>query len=163
MRITHEGQPALDAHRAAVGRLHRSDGTLVVREQDYLLRERFSVNAATALDACRRAVAGIGILQAMAQERRQTARRKFLVECSWTRDAVITDLGRDGCYVDARITPKVGDVVEFTTTLGDHVVLLRGIAVTSTSGVGFGVKFDDLPDETTKILGEVLERAGRTS
>ena len=94
----------------------------------------------------------------MSQERRRAIRWPFLIECSWTRGARITDMSTFGCYVDTRIAPKVGELVEFTAMIDDRTVQIRGTAVNATPGVGFGVEFDMLPDDTTSVLHAALER-----
>ena len=85
------------------------------------------------------------------------------IECSWTRDSVITDLSASGCYVDTRYTPKVGDRVEFTATIENQPAEFRGTVASSTQGVGFGVAFDALPEATTIVLLAALERVSRPS
>jgi hypothetical protein len=97
----------------------------------------------------------------MDTERRRAIRRAFIVECSWTRGARITDLSALGCYVDTHVAPRVGETVEFNATIDDHTVQFRGTAVTATPGVGFGVEFGGLPEETTEVLLAVLEKAAR--
>ena len=97
----------------------------------------------------------------MTQERRRARRWSTAIECSWTRDARITDLSTSGCYVYTRYTPKVGDHVEFTATIQDQPAQLCGTVAASTQGVGFGVAFDRLPEATTAALLAVLEQVAR--
>jgi hypothetical protein len=92
-------------------------------------------------------------------ERRTTPRLPFLIECSWTRDARITDLSDRGCYVETRVVPPIGERVEFSTTIDGFPTTLRGRVVSTRYGLGFGMRFVDLAEETGILIREALRKS----
>ena len=91
-------------------------------------------------------------------ERRTTARLPFFMECSWTREARITDLSDHGCHVETSVVPAIGERVEFSTTIDGLPTTLRGRVVSNRYGLGFGMRFVDLTDETRALLHDALHK-----
>jgi len=102
----------------------------------------------------------------MADERRSHPRSAFRVPCAWagqsgSPDSYLTDLSLDGCYIDCRTVPAVGQVLEVTATPGDGTpLLLTGTVVSATRNLGFGLQFRDLPDATRTRIAAMLSDAG---
>jgi PilZ domain-containing protein len=92
----------------------------------------------------------------MTDERRQAARGKVFLECTWTRDSRISDLSPTGCYVDTRLMPELGEELEFFVTTDQNRIAVRGTVVTVHPGIGFGFKFGDLSDETRERIRALL-------
>ena len=95
-----------------------------------------------------------------AADRRGEARQPLFLECSWDRESRITDLSLRGCYVDCRRVPDPGEVVEFTTSLDDRPLALRGRVVHSKFDVGFAVEFTELDAEAAERVRAYVERTG---
>lgn len=97
----------------------------------------------------------------MSAERRQHVRQMLVLECSWSRDARLTDLSLGGCYVDTRAVPALGEEAEVGVTLDGEATRLRGKVVHATRGLGFALKFD-LSDDVTLARVEKFLRINAT-
>lgn len=96
----------------------------------------------------------------MAIERRRTSRESLVVECSWGRNARITDLSVGGCYVDTLLGPTVGERIVLDCTLDDHMVQLTGRVVYVVRNLGFGLEFEALSEETSDRVSSFLRNRG---
>jgi hypothetical protein len=81
-------------------------------------------------------------------ERRRDFRPRVNFECSWRRDAQVSDLSTSGCYVDSRHVPVVGTRAEFEIALPGGTVTVHGVVRHGLFGVGFAVQFDELDYDT---------------
>lgn len=82
----------------------------------------------------------------MTAEQRRHDRLPLRVECDWTRDAFITDLGAGGCHVDCQRVPAVGNEVALSFALAGIPLTVRGTVVHAQRNVGFALRFDSLDD-----------------
>jgi hypothetical protein len=89
-------------------------------------------------------------------ERRRYARPRVNFECSWRRDAQVSDLSASGCYVDSRHVPVVGTRAEFEIELPGGPVTVHGIVRHGLFGVGFAVQFDELDYDTRVRIASVV-------
>jgi hypothetical protein len=94
-------------------------------------------------------------------EKRRDPRRQLAVECqvegiSGRASMRLSDLSVSGCYVDVSSAVAAGSRVSIFATLNARPVVLTGLVAHSKPGVGFGVRFDPLPDYVTKVLEEVV-------
>ena len=103
----------------------------------------------------------------MADERRSHPRSAFRIPCSWagqsgSPDSYLTDLSVDGCYIDCRTVPALGQALEVTATPDDGTPLpLAGVVVSATRNLGFGLQFRDLPEATRTRIAAMLGEAGQ--
>jgi len=95
----------------------------------------------------------------MTDERRQAARGKVFLECTWTRDSRISDISATGCYVDTRLMPDLGEELEFFVTLDEQPITVRGTVATVHPGIGFGFKFGELSDQARERIRALLDGA----
>ena len=92
----------------------------------------------------------------MRDERRRSLRRPLLVECSWGRDARLTDLSYRGCYVDAERTPEVGTTARVEIPLFGEQVGLCGTVVHATPRVGFGIHFTAMDEKALNLVASYM-------
>lgn len=79
----------------------------------------------------------------MPKEKR-ALRRHLRLTCSYAPDAHIVNISANGCKVESRLTPKLGEHVEFTAELAGRPALLRGTVVHARDGFEFGIRFSGL-------------------
>jgi len=96
------------------------------------------------------------------QDKRRYPRRHVFLECrlegvSGRASIRLQDLSLGGCYIDTNIPHRLGASVTIVTTLGESHVVLRGTVVFADHGHGLGVQFDNLPDDTRRLLTGFLE------
>ena len=96
----------------------------------------------------------------MTDERRRFPRHMLVLECTWSRDARITDISVDGCYVDTMHAPTLGDMAEFTVNLDEAPLHVRGIVVQTRPRHGFAIRFTDLAPESADRVRDLVERSG---
>ncbi len=73
------------------------------------------------------------------------------------RDARISDISIDGCYIDSIGHVHVGETVSFHVQLPTgHWVQLHGEVVYSLPNLGFGLRFTNLAEEDQLLLEEVM-------
>lgn len=89
-------------------------------------------------------------------ERRGQLRQSYVVECSWGRDARLTDLSASGCYVDCHRVPVVGEQVEITLTLDGAPLVLRGRVVHARHNLGFAMRFEEMEDSALARIHTIL-------
>lgn len=99
----------------------------------------------------------------MGAEQRKHRRHVLVLECTWSRDARITDVSLDGCYVDTTHAPAVGDEAEFDIELDSGPVTLRGTVVHAKPRHGFALQFTTLDPTSLDRLRAFVERDGVTS
>ena len=92
----------------------------------------------------------------MIDERRKTLRAPFVEDCSWLRSARVTDLSTRGCYVDSYRVPPLGETVEFTVNICGQEVLLRGVVVHATAGIGFAIEFRGLDEAAANLVASFV-------
>jgi hypothetical protein len=79
----------------------------------------------------------------MPREKR-ALRRHLRLACSYAPGAHIVNISTNGCKVESRVTPRVGEQVEFTAELAGRPALLRGAVVHARDGFEFGIRFVEL-------------------
>lgn len=94
----------------------------------------------------------------MTSERRRTFRRAVALECSWHRDARVTDVTSSSCYVDSPRVPAPGTHVEFTINLEGAAIRVDGTVIHAIPRLGFAMRFADLDMETRIRLHAILEK-----
>lgn len=103
----------------------------------------------------------------MADERRSHPRLVLRVPCSWagqsgTPDSYLTDLSLDGCYVDCRTVPAVGQALDIVVTPDEGVpLLLSGTVVSATRNLGFGLQFRELSDTARTRIAALINQFGQ--
>ena len=69
-----------------------------------------------------------------------------------------TDIGGRGCYVETRLPLQIGTALVVTFWLESEKVATSAIVRTSDGGVGMGIEFTGLNEETQLRLQRQLER-----
>ena len=90
----------------------------------------------------------------MPKERR-ALRRHLRLKCSYAPDAHIVNISVNGCKVETRVTPKVGDTVEFTAELLGQPAILHGSVVYALDGLEFGIRFGSLEEDVSRRVRAV--------
>lgn len=79
---------------------------------------------------------------------------------SGKRDARMSDVGADGCYIDCLAPVTLGETVAFKVRLPTgHWLQLRGVVIEQEWHSGFDLRFTDLSEEESALLGEVIKAA----
>ena len=78
-----------------------------------------------------------------------------MLKCSYAANARIVNISVNGCKVESRVTPKVGDSIEFTADLRGQPTALRGIVVHVLEGFEFGMRFVGLDDDASSRVRAV--------
>lgn len=73
----------------------------------------------------------------------------------WAR---VTDLSMGGCYLELVFAVAQNSPVELKLTVLEHTFTATGTVATSHPGVGVGIKFTRVEDESRKILVELLQK-----
>ena len=82
------------------------------------------------------------------QKERRALRRRLMLKCSHAADAHIVSISVNGCLVESRATPKIGERIEFTAELRGRPASLRGVVVHVRSHFEFAVRFEGLDEDT---------------
>jgi len=90
----------------------------------------------------------------MPKEKR-ALRRHLRLACSYAPGAHIVNVSANGCKVESRVTPRVGEQVEFTAELVGRPALLRGIVVHVRDGFEFGIRFSGLDSDVASRVRTV--------
>jgi hypothetical protein len=69
------------------------------------------------------------------------------LKCSYGPEAWIVNISANGCKVESRSTPGIGEHVEFTANLRDQPTTLRGVVVHVREGLEFGMRFVGLDED----------------
>lgn len=99
----------------------------------------------------------------MGEERRKHRRHVLVLECTWSRDARVTDVSLDGCYVDTTHAPAIGEEAEFDLALETGPVTLRGTVVHAKPRHGFAIQFRGLDPTSFDRLRAFVEHGGSVS
>lgn len=76
---------------------------------------------------------------------------------SGNRIARISDISLGGCFIDCVIQMQTGEKVSFEINFSENEKIeLTGIVMYVFSGVGFGVQFMPLPEDTQIILEHII-------
>jgi hypothetical protein len=86
---------------------------------------------------------------------RRALRRRLLLKCSHSADAHIVSISVNGCLIESRATPKIGEPVEFMADLGGRRATLRGTVVHVRSGFEFAMRFVALDEEVARLVRAV--------
>jgi len=93
---------------------------------------------------------------------REHERIPFLMEiilesASGKREARISDISTEGCYVDSIVTPRDEEIVAFEIVRpnGDSMKFTGKVAYIL-EGFGFGMQFTDLSDAMKTFLDEII-------
>ena len=78
-----------------------------------------------------------------------------MLKCSYAQDARIVNLSVNGCKVASRVTPKLGEQVEFTAELSGRPATLRGVVVHTLDGFEFGIRFVRLDHDVAALVRTV--------
>lgn len=97
----------------------------------------------------------------MSEERRQHPRITHPFDGSWTgasgaTQCRIADISTGGCFVQGMATPAVGETTVITVTIGNHALSFHGVVVYGEPGMGFAVRFKNIPQEELQELGRLL-------
>ena len=76
-----------------------------------------------------------------------------MLKCSHSADARIVSISINGCLIESRATPKLGERVEFTTELLGRPVTLRGVVVHLRSRFEFAIRFVGLDEDAVRLVG----------
>ncbi|HKR12889.1 MAG TPA: PilZ domain-containing protein [Pyrinomonadaceae bacterium] len=101
----------------------------------------------------------------MSGERRRNQRRKVLLEARWEslskhHEARVDDVSMSGCFVNTYGPVETGEAVELRILLPSGEWLpVRGHVATYQFGVGFGLAFSGLTEESENALRELIARA----
>lgn len=96
------------------------------------------------------------------EERREFERRKVKVEISFDKGGQIVetastrDIGLGGLYITTDVEAKVGEVLSVAIEFPEGRFEAAGSIVYVDKGQGFGVRFQNLSQESEKILRKAL-------
>ena len=102
----------------------------------------------------------------MPDERRRNQRQKVLLEARWNslskrHEARVDDVSLSGCFVNTYGPVEVGELIELKILRRSGEWLeLHGAVATYHHGVGFGLAFTDLTDETKRVLQDLIATGG---
>lgn len=90
-------------------------------------------------------------------EKRQHPRQPVFLDCeidgaSDFATMRISNLSLAGCYVDTGMSVGVGAAVRLRLVLAGTPLTLSGLVIHVQPGIGFGMRFDPLPEETLAPL-----------
>lgn len=102
----------------------------------------------------------------MSEERREHPRFAHPFEGTWTgasgaSPCRIADISLGGCFVQSMATPASGENTTVTIHIGHHVFTFHGVVVYSEQGMGFAVRFKDIPEEEFAELKRLLDALAR--
>ena len=81
----------------------------------------------------------------------------LLESSSGKREARISDLSMDGCFIDTILEVNAGEPVVFDVHLPTgQPVRLSGKVAYNMPRIGFGVRFDDLSEENAQLLKQII-------
>ena len=96
---------------------------------------------------------------------RKEDRITFLTEvslefASGRREARISDLSAGGCYVECVAMVRPGEVVRFEMPMPDgNIAKATGEVKYVFNGMGFGMRFQDVPDDMRALIDWLIESA----
>lgn len=102
----------------------------------------------------------------MSDERRRNQRQKILLEARWKslskrHEARIDDISMSGCFVNTYGPVEIAEPVEISIRRrSGEWLALSGHVATYQNGVGFGMAFIDLTEETKRALQELIASGG---
>ncbi len=102
----------------------------------------------------------------MPEERRRNQRQKVLLEARWEslskrHEARVDDVSVSGCFVNTYGPVAIGEPVDLSILRRSGEWLrLRGYVATYQNGVGFGMAFTELTEDTKKALMEIIASGG---
>lgn len=81
----------------------------------------------------------------------------MLESSSGKREARISDLSMEGCFIDTILEVTAGESVVFDVHLPiGQPVRLSGKVAYNMPRIGFGIRFDDLSEEKTQLLKQII-------
>ena len=98
----------------------------------------------------------------MTQERRNSRRKRILLEAKWesmsrTHEARVDDVSLSGCFVNTFGRVELNESVNLQIELpSGEWLALRGRVASYQPGVGFGMSYDSLSEEKLATLEELL-------
>jgi hypothetical protein len=98
----------------------------------------------------------------MTQERRNSRRKRILLEAKWesmsrTHEARVDDVSVSGCFVNTFGRVELNELVNLQIELpSGEWLALRGRVASYQPGVGFGMSYDSLSEEKLATLKELL-------
>lgn len=95
-------------------------------------------------------------------ERRGSDRKKLIVDVHFnggdaTGIANTRDIGIGGLYMVTNARLEIGTLIFMRMTVGGRELAISGVVVYTDPGLGIGVRFHNLTDETLDILKRELE------
>ncbi|HMJ07744.1 MAG TPA: PilZ domain-containing protein [Pyrinomonadaceae bacterium] len=94
------------------------------------------------------------------EERISYLNEAILEWSSGRREARISDLSMGGCFVDTIAVIPEGEKITFELRVNDGRLLrFEGKVAYALSGIGFGIEFTDLSEETKQFLAETTSTA----
>ncbi len=80
---------------------------------------------------------------------------------SGNREARMSDLSMNGCYIDTITSVRLDENVRFTLSLPDgRREELSGEVIYMHEGIGFGLRFNDLSDDQRMLLQKIIQTDG---
>ena len=79
---------------------------------------------------------------------------------SGQREARVSEVSMGGCFVDTIVETPVGENVSFQVIGYDPPLTFTGVVMYTFPGIGFGLKFTELPGPSQEYLKAVLKEAG---
>ena len=89
------------------------------------------------------------------QKERRALRRHVMLKCSYSPDARIVSISINGCKIESREIPKLGEQVEFTAELGGRAATVRGVVVYTRGAVEFAIRFVGLDEDVASRVRAV--------
>lgn len=102
----------------------------------------------------------------MSGERRRNHRQKVLLEARWEsvskkHEARVDDVSLSGCFVNTYAPVALGEPVELKIRRrSGQWIEVHGYVATFQLGVGFGMAFTELSEESQKGLRELIATGG---
>ncbi len=86
-----------------------------------------------------------------------------LAAASGNREARISDLSLDGCYVDSITSVRLDEIIKFTLSLPTgRREEMSGVVIYVHEGIGFGLRFNNLSDDQRMLIQQIILTDGGT-
>jgi hypothetical protein len=99
------------------------------------------------------------------EEKRKSKRVAIVLEATWegqtgSYEARVSDISRDGCYLDTISQAALGDLVHINVRLPDgNWLALSGVVVHRRQNLGFGITFTNLSEEQCQSINQHIDAA----
>ncbi len=98
-------------------------------------------------------------------EKRKSKRVAIVLEATWEGqaghyEARVSDVSRDGCYLDTIGEAALGDLVQINVRLPNGNWLpLSGVVAHRQQNLGFGITFTNLSEEQGRLIEHLIDAA----